>query len=152
MTQKGTIFTQSNHKLEGEGLNLMDLNLLKDFNKKLIRLKLKITKLRKQGILTIGAITKDFFNDLKFKAPKDWNVPFKIFCYQTTGKTFGQLQSDLPFVNEGSSLEILVQANRLIIKFRKNSASFQLPTAQDYYFFFNLSGNTEIQLIPIKDT
>lgn len=140
------MFSQTNIGYNPDSLSILDVNLLKDFGHS--RIKIKITRLKKGGAITIGAIRKDFFQTLNSKAPNPWNGAQnngKVHFYNNHGLVFGQSNSSLKTFSEGSNMEMSMNGDKMKITMKKNSAEYKL-SGGDFFFFFNLIGNAEVEL------
>lgn len=132
---------------EPETLNLLNINLLKDFKKgKII---IKTTKSRKGSSITIGVITKELFDLFNFKGPVKWQADTykgKLFTYDNSGAVFGHSHNPLTTTfSEGSTVELTLEDKLMKIKVKKNVCEYKLPE-ENLYFFFNLVGNSEIEI------
>ena len=101
----GNNYSQTNMAYNAESLSILNVNLLKNFNQN--KIKIKIIRLKKGGVITFGAIRKDFFDSLNYKAPAQWNNAQntgKLCCYTNQALVFGQTSSTLKTFSEGSNM------------------------------------------------
>lgn len=138
-------FSQSDFTYNAPSMNALAVDL-KDM--KAGKIRIKIVKLKKGGSIHIGAIRKDFFDGLNFKAPQPWNgaqSEGKLHYYNNHATVFGQKSSQLKTFSEGSNMEVTMSGDVMKISMKKNSAEFKLAEGE-FYFFFSLAGNAEIEM------
>ena len=88
------------------------------------KIKLKITKLKKGGVVTLGAITKDLLTTLNNRAPKQWNNANhnkRLFYYNNNGNVFGHTISDLKTFSLNSNIEVSFQGDKMKINMKRAS-------------------------------
>lgn len=77
-------------------MNALAADLFKNFQN--LKIKIKITKLKKGAQIYLGAIEKQFFNILNNKTPVNWNLATntgKLYYFSSLGVVFGQTVSQL---------------------------------------------------------
>jgi hypothetical protein len=96
VTKIGGIYSQTNFNNDAETLSAVTVDLVKNFQK--IKIKIRVSKIKKGGSIFIGAVESELFKLLSHKGPAVWNDPSltgKLCFYNNNSLVFGQSSSQL---------------------------------------------------------
>ena len=98
-------YSQTDQGYQAQTLNALTVDLLTQF--KSGKIKIRIVRLKKGGTVYLGAIRKDYFEALNYKAPQPWNganSAGKLHYYNNQAIVYGQSSSQLKTFSEGSNM------------------------------------------------
>lgn len=127
VTRNNNNFSQIDTAYNAQTMNVLAVDLLTAF--KSGRIKIRIVRLKKGGTIYLGAIRRDYFEGLNYKAPQPWNggnSVGKVHFYNNQSMVYGQTTSQLKTFSEGSNMEISMNGDTMKIAMKKNSAEFKL--------------------------
>lgn len=108
--------------MSGKCLNVLKVNLLTDYGKGKIRI--RVAKLKKGGQVYVGAIEQGLFETLRKGANlnlfNDANNG-KIFFINNTANVFGNTKNSIKAFSEGSNLEMTMEDKIMKISMKKSS-------------------------------
>ena len=98
---QANLFTQTSFIAGSKTMAALKVNLLKEFNKG--KIKIRVTKLKKDSLIYLGAIEEAYFNTLNFASPH-WNTHGKMFYINNKGSSYGHINSFIKAFSEGSNI------------------------------------------------
>jgi hypothetical protein len=96
VTKVGNLYTQTNFNAVAETMSAITADLAKNFQK--IKIKIRVSKIKKGGSIFIGAIESELFKQLNHRSPAIWNdsnLAGKICYYNNMAYVFGHTSSQL---------------------------------------------------------
>ena len=96
VTRNNNYFSQTDTAYNAQTMNVLTVDLLTVF--KSGKIKIRVVRLKKGGTIYLGAIRKDYFEALNYKAPQPWNGPNsagKLHFYNNQSVVYGQTTSQL---------------------------------------------------------
>jgi hypothetical protein len=92
----GNLYTQTNFNVVAETLSAIAVDVVKNFQK--IKIKMRISKLKKGGSIFIGVMESELFKLLNHRSPAIWNdanLAGKLCYYNNMSYVFGHTSSQL---------------------------------------------------------